>query len=166
MALLHITYFSQALSGQNDFYAVLPNDLPPMMTMTPNPAFRRPMKTLVLLHGHGGAAADWLTGSGIQELASKYNLAVLMPNGRNSFYLDKEASGEAYGTFIGEELLAYARKTFGLSDRAEDTFIGGFSMGGFGALRNGLKYSQNYSKIMAFSSAIIIMGGRSLGRTA
>ena len=155
MALLHVTYFSQALSGQNDFYAVLPNDLPPMMTTMPNPAFQRPMKTLVLLHGHGGAAADWLTGSGIQELATKYNLAVLMPNGRNSFYLDKEASGEGYGTFIGEELLSYARKTFGLSDKAEDTFIGGFSMGGFGALRNGLKYSQNYSKIMAFSSAII-----------
>lgn len=155
MALLHITYFSQALSGQNDFYAVLPNDLPPMMLAGPNPAYERPMKTLILLHGHGGAAADWLMGSGIQELAVKYNLAVLMPNGRNSFYLDKEASGEAYGAFVGEELPAYARKTFGLSERAEDTFIGGFSMGGFGALRNGLKYARNFSRIMAFSSALI-----------
>ena len=41
-----------------------------------------------LLHGFSGSTQDWLTGSLIQELALKYNLAVVMPAGENSFYLN------------------------------------------------------------------------------
>lgn len=155
MALMHVTYFSQALAGQNEFLLVLPNDVPPFMAGM-NPHYQRPMKTLVLLHGYNGGTADWITGSSVQELAVQYNLAVIMPNGRNSFYLDREPTGEKFAAFVGDEVLNYARKTFGLSKKAEDTFIGGFSMGGFGALRNGLAFSQNYSKIAALSSALII----------
>lgn len=155
MALLHVTYFSQALAGQSEFCMALPNDVPPFMAEG-NPHYRRAMKTLLLLHGYSGGAWDWIAGSGVQDLAAQYNLAVIMPNGRNSFYLDKEATGERFGTFVGEELLDYARKSFGLSGRREDTFIGGYSMGGFGALRTGLAYSHNYSKIAALSSALII----------
>ena len=157
MATIHVTYYSQALSGQSEFYMVLPNDLPPMMAMMggPNPAFQRPMKTIVLLHGYSGTAIDWLAGSSIQDLCSQYNIAAIMPGCRNSFYLDREATGEAYGTFVGEELIAYARKTFGLSDKAEDTFICGFSMGGYGALEIGLKYTHNYGKLVDLSGALI-----------
>lgn len=155
MALMNITYFSTALAGQNEFYMALPNDVPPFMAEN-NPHYRRAMKTLVLLHGYSGGASDWLMGSSIQELAVQYNLAVIMPNGRNSFYLDREATGRKFAAFVGEELLEYARKTFHLSDKREDTFIGGYSMGGFGALHTGLAYSHNYSKIAALSSALII----------
>ena len=45
MALIHVTYYSQALSGQNEFYAVLPNDVPPMMAMM-GPV-RRPKKCMI-----------------------------------------------------------------------------------------------------------------------
>jgi S-formylglutathione hydrolase FrmB len=56
---------------------------------------------------------------------------------------------------VGEELIAYVRRTFGLSPRAEDTFICGFSMGGYGALEIGLKYTHNYSKLVDLSGALI-----------
>ena len=157
MALIHCSYYSPALNGKNDFYMTLPNDLPPMMTaaVSKTPAFQRPMKTIVLLHGYSGCSRDWLSGSSIQDLCSQHNVAAIMPGCRNSFYLDREASGEKFGEYVGEELLAYARKVFGLSYRQEDTYICGYSMGGYGALRTGLKYSHNYSKIAAFSSALI-----------
>lgn len=155
MARMQVTYYSQALAGQTDFQLVLPNDLPPFLGEE-NPHHRRPTKTLMLLHGYSGGSADWVTGSCVQELAAQYNLAVIMPNGRNSFYLDREPTGEKFATFVGEELLEYCRSTFGLSRKAEDTFIAGLSMGGFGALRTGLAYSRNYSKIAALSSALII----------
>ena len=45
------------------------------------------------------------------------------------------------------------RKTFPLSARREDTFIGGLSMGGYGALRNGLKYCDTFSHIISLSGA-------------
>ena len=56
---------------------------------------------------------------------------------------------------MGQELLDITRNIFPLSDKREDTFIAGFSMGGYGAIRNGLKYSQNFSKIGMISAALI-----------
>ena len=57
---------------------------------------------------------------------------------------------------MGKELIAYLQKTFGIAMKAEDTFIGGLSMGGFGALHTGFLYPENYSKIAALSSALIV----------
>ncbi|MBP5305700.1 MAG: acetylesterase, partial [Lachnospiraceae bacterium] len=62
MALLKCEYYSNALSGRGEFYISLPNDVPPFMNET-NPNYKRPMKTLVLLHGYSGLASDWVTGS-------------------------------------------------------------------------------------------------------
>ena len=155
MALIHVEHFSMALAGQNDFYAAIPNDVPPMMGEL-NPCYKRPTKTLVLLHGYNGGAGDWVTGSRVRELANDFNLAVIMPDGGNSFYLDRARTGANYATYVGQELPAYVHSCFGLSAAPEDNFIGGYSMGGFGAIRTCLKYPQTYSKLFALSSALIV----------
>jgi S-formylglutathione hydrolase FrmB len=49
-----------------------------------------------------------------------------------------------------------SRKMFRLSSNREDTFIAGLSMGGFGALRNGLKYHDTFGYIACLSGAIHI----------
>lgn len=157
MALLKIAYNSEALCGTNEFNLLLPNDTKPWISAD-NPNYTRPAKVLMLLHGYSGNNSDWITGTNIFELSERYNLAVIMPSGGNSFYIDRPADCERYATMVGDELLAYVRDTFGLSGRAEDTFIAGLSMGGYGAIRNGLLYSHNYSRIAAFSSALIING--------
>lgn len=155
MAVLSVNYHSEALAKSTEFEMVLPNDLPPAMTEN-NPAYSRPMKTFYLLHGFTGSSKDWLMGSSIQDIAVKYNLAVVMPSGDNSFYLDGKGTGRAYGRFIGEELIEYTRKVFHLSGKKEDTFIGGFSMGGFGAIHTGFAYPETFQGIFALSSALII----------
>lgn len=43
-----------------------------------------------------------------------------------------------------------------LSHKRVDTFIGGLSMGGFGALRNGLKYSDTFGSIVSLSGTLHI----------
>jgi putative tributyrin esterase len=45
---------------------------------------------------------------------------------------------------------------FPLSPLREHTFIAGLSMGGFGALRNGLKYHETFGYIACLSGAIHI----------
>lgn len=155
MAVLSINYFSKALSKAAEFQMVFPNDLPPEMTVN-NPAYHRGMKTFYLLHGFSGNSKDWLMGSSIQDVAVKYNLAVVMPSGDNSFYLDGKGTGRAYGKFVGEELVEYVRNTFHLSDKKEDTYIGGYSMGGFGAIHTGFAYPETFGGIFALSSALII----------
>jgi len=155
MAVLSVNYFSKALSKSTEFEMVLPNDLPPEMTEG-NPAYSRNMKTFYLLHGFTGSSKDWLMGSSIQDIAVKYNLAVVMPSGDNSFYLDGKGTGRAYGRFVGEELIEYTRKVFQLSGKREDTYIGGYSMGGFGAIHTGFAYPDRFQGIFALSSALII----------
>lgn len=154
MATCTVQYFSNALRRFTTFQALLPNDLPPEM-IGDNPHFRRPMKLLVLLHGYSGCETDWLYNTPISELAGKYNVAVLLPSGGNAFYLDGPETGRQYGAFVGEELPEYAARLFGLTLRREDTCIGGFSMGGFGAIHTALAYPERFGRAAAFSAALI-----------
>ena len=70
--------------------------------------------------------------------------------------LDKRAVGRDV-VFIGEELVEITRKMFPLSRKREDTFIGGLSMGGFGALRNGLKYHDTFGAVICLSGALHVL---------
>ena len=155
MAQLQLHYFSEALMKSTTVQIILPNDVP-MAMVGENIHYKRPIKTLYLLHGFSGSSIDWLFGSRVQDLAIKYNLAIIMPSGDNSFYLDGQATGRAYGRFIGEELVSYIAKTFNLSQKREDIYIGGLSMGGFGAIHTGLQYPMSFHKVVGLSSALII----------
>lgn len=155
MSNIQLTMFSVAINRFTTVQIVLPNDTPIFMTQG-NKNYDRPMKTLFLLHGYSGNCDDWLKGSLISELAATYNLAVVMPSGDNSFYLNAKASGNNYEDFITGELVAYVRKTFGIAMRPEDTIIGGLSMGGFGAIHSALKHPEVYGKMFGLSSALIV----------
>ena len=115
----------------------------------------KPYKTLYLLHGLYGSDDIFLANTSIQKFAEDHGLAIVIPCGENSFYIDDEKRHAYYGEYVGRELLDITRNIFPLSDRREDTFIAGFSMGGYGAIRNGLKYCQNFSKIGMISPALI-----------
>lgn len=154
MSVLQINKYSIALSRLITFHVILPDDAIPTM-IEGNKNYERKPKTLYLLHGFSGNTTDWLYGSRIQELAMQYNLAVVLPSGENSFYLNGKGTGRAYETFVGVELPDYCTKTFGFSDKPEDNFIGGLSMGGFGAIHTALKYPKRFGKMFGLSSAMI-----------
>ena len=152
MALIQVNFVSKCL-----FRTVPMNVILPVDKIGPSGSLPDRFKALYLLHGLLGNYTDWVTGTRIQRWAEERNLAVVMPSGDNSFYVDNEASGDQYGRFIGEELVDITRRMFPLSDRREDTFIGGLSMGGYGAVRNGLKYHETFSHIIALSSALHLL---------
>lgn len=115
----------------------------------------KPYKTLYLLHGLYGSDDIFLANTSIQKFAEDNGIAIVIPCGENSFYVDNEKSHAYYGEYVGQELLDITRNIFPLSHKREDTYIAGFSMGGYGAIRNGLKYSHNFSKIGMISPALI-----------
>lgn len=115
----------------------------------------KPYRTLYLLHGLYGSDDIFLANTSIQKFAEDNGIAVVIPCGDNSFYVDNPKAHAYYGEYVGQELLDITRNIFPLSDKREDTFIAGFSMGGYGAIRNGLKYSKNFSKIGMISAALI-----------
>ncbi|MCD7807282.1 MAG: esterase family protein [Lachnospiraceae bacterium] len=155
MALMEVNFVSKTLFRAVTFKASLPVD---KMTFGAEIA-KTPekFKTLYLLHGLLGNQEDWVSGTRIQRWAEEKDLAVIMPAGENEFYVDQPGFGRKYGSFVGEELVEMTRKMFPLSDKREDTFIGGLSMGGFGALRNGLKYADTFSHIISLSGALHIL---------
>ena len=81
-------------------------------------------------------------------------LCVVMPSGENSFYLNDPDQFALWSDFVGKELVELTRRMFPLSHRREDTFLGGVSMGGYGALYNGLQFRDTFSWILALSAPI------------
>ena len=179
MALISVDYFSSCLmrtttlevvlpfDSQGDAYATdsvmrkdggdLEHDLKAWQSC-PYPRAKAPFKTLFLLHGISGNHSDWISETRIRSWAESRGIAVVMPSGYNAFYLDNPESHNYYGRFVGQELVEVARRMFPLSNRREDTWIGGISMGAYGALRNGLKYCETFGSVVGLSSAMIIDG--------
>lgn len=154
MATFTGSFQSETLSRKVNFTAIIPTDAPSIYDPEKKAADSGQMKTFYLLHGWDGNHEDWLHNTRVAELAGKYNVAVIMPSGENGFYVNHPGSN-SYGSFIGEELVDVTRQLFRLSDKREDTWIGGLSMGGYGALRNGLHYADQFGKIVALSSRIL-----------
>lgn len=151
MANFDIQTWSESLKRNISFRVVLPNDT----DGTGNPHYERKTKTLVLLHGYCGQGSDWLWNCPVNDLAVKYNLCMVMPSGENSFYTDGVATGRKYACFVGDEILKYVQKTFGLSTAKEDNFVAGYSMGGFGAFHTAFQFPENFGGLIALSSALL-----------
>jgi len=144
MALLQANFYSESLCRQTTFNAVIPMKN------------KKPLKTLYLLHGIYGNYTDWIVNTSIAYWAETRNLAVIMPSGDNSFYADNEKAFAMYGEFFGREIVEATRELFPLSEKREDTFIAGLSIGGYGAIRAGLKYYETFGAIAALSAALLI----------
>lgn len=154
MAIVTANFFSDSLMRTVNFTAVIPVD----KRSFEGELLRgkdQPLKTLYLLHGVFGSEYDWITGTRIARWANEHNLAVIMPAGENKFYNDHPETGDNFGRFVGEELVEVTRSMFRLSDKAEDTYIGGLSMGGYGATISALRYPETFGAVGALSSAYV-----------
>ena len=154
MALIQVNYLSRALFRTVPLNVILPADKINYMTGEYLDSNGQKFKTLYLLHGLLGNYTDWVAGTRIQRWAEERNLAVVMPSGDNSFYFNGRMPMDDYETFIGKELPEVTRRMFPLSDKREDTFIAGLSMGGYGAFRNGIVFSDTFGYVGEFSGAM------------
>ena len=159
MALVKVDFLSTSLMRTVTINAIVPADWASIDSLGYARAVpreqQRPFKTLYLLHGVYGNYTDWVTRTRLQYLAESRNLAVIMPSGENGFYYDR-ADGARFGEFIGHELVEFTRKLFHLSCEREDTFIGGLSMGGYGAIVNALRHPETFSRVVALSSGLTL----------
>ena len=146
MALISIDFRSETLKRSVQANVILPIE-----------NCDGPYPTLYLLHGLTDNCNGWLSYTRIRKWAEESGLAVVMPSGENSFYMDilvKDGCLGDFGEYVGRELVEVTRKMFPLSDKREDTFLAGLSMGGFGTCRNALKYSETFGKAAILSGAL------------
>ena len=98
---------------------------------------------------------NWPRCCPLRRFSAEYGVAVIIPDGENSFYTDHPERCALFSSYVGDELVRVTRRMLPcLSTRREDTWIGGISMGGYGACTNGLRWHDTFSKIVMFSPAI------------
>jgi S-formylglutathione hydrolase FrmB len=109
-----------------------------------------PYAVLYQLHGASDDHTAWLEKSNLLRHLEGMPLLVVLPSGENSYYVD--AHPRAMEQLIVADLPAHVSRTFRVRDgRAA---IGGLSMGGYGAIRLGLKHPYRYGSIYAHSSRL------------
>ena len=113
------------------------------------------MKVLYLLHGLHGDESSWIRYSNVERYAEDHGIAIVMPGVGNSFYQDM-AHGERFYTYMTEELPKFIQGIFPVSQKREDTYIAGLSMGGYGAFYLALSRPDLYSAAASFSGAVDI----------
>ncbi|MEM7106116.1 MAG: alpha/beta hydrolase-fold protein [Bacteroidota bacterium] len=119
------------------------------------------LPVIVLLHGVFGSHWAWALKGGahqvLQELMDEKTInpfVLVMPSdglwGDGSGYVPHRLLN--FDKWIGEELPALIRQQFAEVDEDSPFYIGGLSMGGYGAFRIGLLYRKNYFGISAHST--------------
>ncbi len=147
MALVRIDHVPETAKVNLPLNVILPD--PGRMQGVPV----RDRKVLYLLHGLSDDASAWQRYSSIETVASAYGLVVVMPSVGRSFYLD-QPNGQAYFTYLVDELPRYLSDVFDLAPRRENTLIAGLSMGGYGTLKAALLHPELYCAAGIFSGAL------------
>jgi S-formylglutathione hydrolase FrmB len=112
MPLIRCDFFSEALRLSTSMTVILPQETSSQIGMRGTARGGEP-PTLYLLHGLSDDDTIWLRRTSIERYAAPLGLAVVMPQVHRSFYTDP----------------ALVRAFFRVSDRPEDTFVAGLSMG-------------------------------------
>ncbi len=134
MSLIQMNFQSQYLMGNTTISVILP-DKPGETVPKAFYGNGKKYRVLWLLHGTFGDHSDWVRKSNIELYACERELAVVMPSALNSNYANWEHAfslGYNMYDFLTEELMPLVYGWFPVSDKREDNFIAGLSMGGRG----------------------------------
>lgn len=147
MALIHCSFGSDSLGMTTDIHVILPE----VDVKEGEKDVRFP--TLYLLHGASDNYSNWIRFTSVERYAAQHGIAVVMPEAGLSFYNNMPMGYNCYD-YVAKELLAFTRAMFPLSDKREETFIAGLSMGGYGTMRIALNNPEVFSAAGTFSGAV------------
>ncbi|HNT54347.1 MAG TPA: alpha/beta hydrolase family protein [Anaerolineaceae bacterium] len=147
MALIRIDHLPKTIKVNLPLNVIVPE--PGMINGIPV----RERKVLYLLHGLSDDASAWQRYSAIETYARTYGLVVVMPSVGRSFYTD-QPNGQAYYTYLAEELPAYLSDVFGIVPRRENTLVAGISMGGYGAFKLAFNHPERFFAAASFSGVL------------
>ena len=161
MAFLSCSLFSHALGSNISFNVSLPTpssgEKINYQSLKQDYGYDQGLPVAYLLHGMYGDASSWARFSSVDRYAQDRRIAVVTCSAGNNFYQNMPG-GLPWETFFTKELPAYICALFPVCSRREDTYIGGFSMGGYGAWHLGLLAPEVYGKAASMSGALDIVG--------
>lgn len=140
----HHTFRSQSLQREMAYCLLLPADYEKST---------RPYPVLYLLHGLWGSENDWLALTNVADQVKALPLIVVMPQADDSWYVNSATRPEAkYEDYVFGDLVQEIESRYRAEKDRNSRFVAGLSMGGYGALKEGLKRPHQVSVVGAFSA--------------
>jgi putative tributyrin esterase len=110
---------------------------------------------LYLLHGYTDHYPAWVSYSRITDYARGYQEIVVMPEGDNGFYTNSyEDANLAWEDFLLLDLIPYVDSHYRTVASRQGRAIAGLSMGGYGAMKLGLKHPDMFAAVASLSGAL------------
>jgi putative tributyrin esterase len=141
-----IRFQSKLINAALPYNVILPPDYDSSATT------RYPV--LYLLHGLTGHYSDWVARTNVADYAAEYRLIVIMPEGNDSWYTDSASvATDKYESYILKELIPDVDQHFRTIEARYGRSIAGLSMGGYGAIKFGLKSPETFVFAASMSGA-------------
>lgn len=146
MPFAEIRFRSGALDKDSAMYVLLPK---PAGARARYPVF-------YLLHGLSDDHTIWHRRTRIEWYVRDLPLIVVMPDGGRSFYCDA-VDGPPYEKYFLEDVVGFVDHFLPTIAERSGRVIGGLSMGGYGALKLGLKRTDLFCSVTAHSGCHAIV---------
>lgn len=138
------TIFAPFLQDSTTFSIVLPQGYDATRTY---PVF-------YLLHGYGGDHTNWLRLTGLRFYARDWSAIIVMPDGKNSFYMNSASNELAkFEDLIIKDITSHVESNYAVDTSKQG--IGGLSMGGYGAIMLGTLHSDRFIFAGGLSGVIL-----------
>jgi S-formylglutathione hydrolase FrmB len=115
--------------------------------------FRFPV--VYLLHGLTGHFDNWTEKTKVGDYVRSFGYFIVTPEGGDGWYTDSvSVPNDKFESYIIQELIPEIDKNLRTKTARENRAIAGLSMGGYGALKFGLKYPDKFILAGSFSGAL------------
>lgn len=153
MARIQMNFMSYSLGYPTTIELLLPTLTVGDCEPEKNPSHHIDAKypILYLLHGHANDSSGWLTYTSVSRYAEEHRIAVCIVSTANVCYMNAPAYGENYYDLVHKEIPELLTANFPISNRPEDTYICGYSMGGYGAMLHSFLDPGKYRAAGLFS---------------
>src|SRR5262249_55077663 len=143
MAFATINYHSRSLQKASSFNIIFPDDS----------NIPKPWAVFYLLHGLSDDHTIWMRRTSIERYVAGLPLVVVMPDGGPGWSTNA-VEGYKHEDDIIKEIVGLVDSTFPVKAEQMGRCIGGLSMGGYGAVKLGLKHHDMFGSVNSRSGAV------------
>src|SRR6185437_16621344 len=110
---------------------------------------------LYLLHGIYGDYKNWDTRTGLENYVKNLNIIIVMPDADDSWYTNSATvPADKFEDYIAKDLIAEIDEKYRTIHDGHQRAIAGLSMGGYGAVKFGIKYPELFAFAGSLSGAL------------
>lgn len=146
VSVVEDSLFSQSINSVTKYLVILPDGYSKGQDRYP---------VLYLLHGLRGDYTNWVKLTNLVRYARDYRIIIVTPDGKNGWYTNSPyVNNSNYEDQIVNDVIPAVEKKYRIIQTKFNRAIAGLSMGGYGAVKFGLKYPAKFFFVGGISPSI------------